>query len=176
MYLYGAFEEKGYRFESYVPDTDADPVEFERRILIGSTTVASFSIPMTYRPVFGVDVDDARTLEDVADAFIQALPEPAVFDDGTKTQLLDIVHRYHGGPWRGHRTEPSASTPDSTFASTGNDFTGTIAPYFPSQEASEAWLATPLSALEGLSPEQALRRGMVPEVIALVQERVRYGK
>lgn len=100
MDKYGAFEEKGYRFESYVPSEKADPVEFKLRILINDAIVASFSIPMVYRPVFGVDVGDASTLEEVTECILQSLPEPTAFNDATRDQILAIVRRYDGSAWR----------------------------------------------------------------------------
>lgn len=175
MYQYGAFEEKGYRFESYVPDKDTDPVEFELRILINTAIVASFSIPMIYRPVFGMDIGDANTLERVADNILEVLPEPGAFNEDTKALLLEIVRRHHGSEWR-ERTIDTAGTRSSTFASTGADFRATIEPIFPNRAAAEAWLETARPELNGLSPEQALRRGMIREVIALVQERAKRGR
>jgi len=168
MYLYSHFEEKGYRFEAYVPDSDVDPVEFELRILVDGSPKASFSIPMTYRPVFGIDIDDLATLEMVADAIVKALPPAEGFDETTIRALLMIAGKHGAREWRAAPPPPPPGDRASSFDETHAAFLETITPLFASAEAAKLWLRTEREELGGLTPEQALRRGLGPEVFSLL--------
>ena len=79
MHLYGRFEEKGYKFEAYVPDSDMEPVAFELRILDGEETKYALLIPLTYTPTFGVDVGDSQYLEAILDQILGSLPNARDF-------------------------------------------------------------------------------------------------
>ena len=75
MLLFGTFEERGYRFESYIPSLDTEPVAFELRIIVGEVTKYSLLVPMLYVPTFGVDAGDIQSLEATLDRILPLLPE-----------------------------------------------------------------------------------------------------
>lgn len=168
MYLHSHFEEKGYRFEAYVPDSDVDPVEFELRILVDGTPKVSLSIPMTCRPVFGIDTDDLATLEMVADALLKTLPEPKEFVEATVGALLAISREHGGSEWRSSPAASPKGDRASSFEDTQAALLETIAPLFVNAEAALLWFGTELDELGGLTPAQALRRGKGPEVFSLL--------
>lgn len=168
MYLYSDFEERGYRVEAYAPNSDADPVAFELRILVEGALRASLAVPMTYRPVFGIDSGDLAVLEMVADALMKALPPPEVFSEETPAQLFDIARRHGGGEWKTPTGRAPVYDMASSFSSTRADFLATILHFFRSAGEAEQWLDNPRRELNGLSPQQALQRGMGYEVMALI--------
>ena len=55
MLLYGEFQDRGYTFEAYIPNSDAEPVAFELRILVGAHSKYVLLVPLLYTPTFGVD-------------------------------------------------------------------------------------------------------------------------
>lgn len=74
MELYGSFKERGYKIEAYMPSSSKDPLEWLVKAYKNNKLVKEIRIPIFYEPLFGVDVDDARTLEEKTDELLKSLP------------------------------------------------------------------------------------------------------
>jgi len=96
MHLYSHFEEKGYRIEAYIPNTDTDIDAFEIHVLIDGERKKTLYVPLVYLPVFGVDVGDMNTIEAFADAMMKALPEAQSFDESASAALDEIESNFGG--------------------------------------------------------------------------------
>ncbi len=75
MNLYGRFEENGYRIEAFIPDNADEPLEWTIKAYKENGLVKEIKVPMIHEPIFGVDVDDLRTLEDETDELMKSLPK-----------------------------------------------------------------------------------------------------
>lgn len=73
MELYGSFEERGYKVEAYMPSSPKEPLEWLVKAYKKGKLVKEIRIPMFYEPIFGVDVDDAKTLEEKTDELLKLL-------------------------------------------------------------------------------------------------------
>ena len=93
MELYAEFEEKGYRFQAYIPDGSAEGQAFQVKIRAGWMKKHTISIPMAWEPRFGVDAGDHAKLEAVTDAILDMLPPPAGFGKATKAEIDALVKR-----------------------------------------------------------------------------------
>jgi hypothetical protein len=167
MLLYGSFEDKGYRFEAHIPDSDTEPVAFEFRILIGTESKYVLLIPMNYTPTFGVDVGDTQRLESVLDQVLKILPRADQF--GAEHVLaLDQLDAEIGGKEeqeRHHQYTLSSATQIGQFEYTASLFAERFKDFVGGRDAMDRWMETPLNALGGRSPKEALRLGMTQSVI-----------
>ena len=72
--LYGdPFEEKGRRFEAYLPSTSTEPQEFIVKVYRNGTHVDTLTIHMTHESVFGPDAADVAELEKRIGEYIDKL-------------------------------------------------------------------------------------------------------
>ncbi len=72
--LYGSFEERGYKVEAYIPNSDEVPLAFVLRAYKEDELVKEMKVPMHYRPIFGVDVADVAALEEKTEELMKTLP------------------------------------------------------------------------------------------------------
>ncbi len=76
---YGAFIEKGFAFTAKLPASHGEQRAFLLEMRDSSEALQlSLLVPMTYAPMFGVDVDDGHFLEAVIDAVLTALPDGGI--------------------------------------------------------------------------------------------------
>jgi len=170
MLSYGSFEDKGYRFEARIPDSDMEPVAFELRIFVGTESKYLLLIPMTYAPTFGVDVDDMQKLESVLDQILELLPQASQFG-ADQVLALDQLNAKIGGKEeqeRHHRFMLSSHKQTGPFEYTSSLFSERFKDFVGGRDAMDLWMKTPLEELGGRSPEEALRLGMTESVIEAV--------
>lgn len=167
MQLFGSFEEKGYRFEAYSPTSRSDPAEFEFRILVGSDLKHTLYIPMSYVPVFGVDVGDRHRLDMVADRVLAVLPEPNYFCEETISALNRASAKF--GAYSVSKRS-SLSSVSADFDYTADLFAARFADVFGSRDAIDQWMKTKEPKLNDLTPEEALRVGLAKEVLQCINE------
>ncbi|VVB82841.1 Uncharacterised protein [uncultured archaeon] len=75
MELYGSFEEKGYKIESYFPtNLEEEKLEWIVKIYRDNKLERELSIPMDVNPLFGVDIFDLKTLDERVDELLKLLP------------------------------------------------------------------------------------------------------
>jgi hypothetical protein len=168
MLLYGIFEEKGYKFEAHIPDSDTDPVAFELRIIVGADSKYGLLIPMTYVPTFGVDVGDIQCLESVLDQILQILPDSRSFGPDTVAALDRLETEIGGKEMREqHRSNlNSLRREHGQFEYTTKLFTAKFADLMGGHESMDRWMRTKMPQLGDRTPEEALRLGMAQEVVA----------
>ncbi len=71
--LYGRFEERGYKIETYIPNSNKVALEFVVRAYSGEKLIEEMKIPMHHEPIFGVDVEDEARLEEEVGKLMQKL-------------------------------------------------------------------------------------------------------
>lgn len=71
--LYDSFEERGYKIETYIPNSDKVAREFVVRAYKGENLVEELKIPMVHEPLFGVDVEDEGVLEEEVEKLMKRL-------------------------------------------------------------------------------------------------------
>lgn len=81
---YGAFEEKGYRFECCIPADHKEQHAFRMLVTYGGANVCALLIPMLHLPMYGVDTEDVAALEKVTDLLLGILPESGPTSDTLK--------------------------------------------------------------------------------------------
>lgn len=170
MQLYGAFEDKGYRFEAHMPSGQGDPVAFELRIFIGDERKYTLLAPMAYVPTFGVDVGDVRMLERATDKVLALLPVPEQF--GPKAvAALDALEEEIGGKGLHARFASicgGAGDAGNDFDYVDGLFAARFADAFGDRKAMDAWMKTRQPKLGDRTPSEALRLGMARDVIELL--------
>jgi hypothetical protein len=174
MNLYSHFEEKGYRVEAYVPNSDADIDAFEIRILIQGEQKKVLYLPLSHLPVFGLDVGDAQELELFAAAMMEALPEASSYDVAASAALDAIEEKFSGARVRvkfAQRLMPD--TGPGPFEWTCDAFVVTAAGVLGSREAVEKWMGIASPELGNLTPKEALHTGMAREVLALLARQMK---
>lgn len=167
MQFYSAFEERGYRIEAYIPDSDDEPVAFEIRILIDQDVRKDLLLPITHAPVFGVDVDDLALLEAFADQLMKLLPSPVAFDTGTEAVLEELERRYGGQVERVSAALRQARSNEGDFAYTESLLAATFSRMLGIDAT--VWLHQPAAELGNKTPLQALRSGEIREVLAYAE-------
>lgn len=167
MLLYGTYEERGYRLEAYIPDTDLDAIAFELKILGVSVSPLSILIPMMYRPTFGVDIGDLRHLESVLDRVLAILPELSNFKDEHLIALRQLEDDDGGAALRNRHAmaHGRASADAAGFEYTTNLFIAKFAPLLGDDNVMRKWMKRRLPEIDGHTPEEALRLGMTQEVV-----------
>lgn len=167
MLLYGSFEEKGYTFEAYIPNSDMEPVAFELRILVGVEIKYALLVPLTYTPTFGVDAGDVQQLEAIFDQILGFIPE--AHDFGTKEiTALDKIEAHIGGQRLREHHQRWLNSPNrqtGQFEYTAGLFADRFADLLGGREAMDQWMKTTMPQFGGRTPEEALRLGMAQEVI-----------
>jgi len=73
--IYGSFEEKGRKFEVWMPSSGSEPQEFTVNIYKDEAIIEELHVPMDYEPRFGVDTSDVARLEERVGKYIDALKE-----------------------------------------------------------------------------------------------------
>ena len=73
--LFDCFEERGYKVETYIPNSNQVAREFVVRAYNGETLVEEMKVPMLHELVFGVDVEDKDVLEKELERLLQRLPK-----------------------------------------------------------------------------------------------------
>lgn len=167
MLLYGIFEDKGYKFEAYIPDSDEEPVAFELRIVIDNELKCALLIPMMYVPTFGVDMGDRQLLESVLDRVLALLPESIAFSDSELLALKKLEEDI-GGKVERKKHQSWLDSPNRSvgqFEYTVGLFAENFAYLLGSREAMDRWLETKVPELGDHTPEQALHLGMSEAVI-----------
>jgi len=170
MQLYGSFEERGYKFEAYIPTDDSEPVAFELRIFLGEELKHSLLISMGYTPVFGVDSGDVAKLEWTVDQILHLLPPPDQFGPQTITALESVEVEAGGKIAREEqcRRKDRPEKDIGRFEYTGDLFASTFVSLFDSRAALDQWMRTKLPQLGDRTPAEALRLGMAPEVLKCI--------
>lgn len=170
MLLYGTFEDKGYRFEARIPDSDIEPVAFELRIFVDTQLKYLLLIPMMYTPTFGVDVGDIQKLEFVLDQILNLLPQASQFG-ADHVLALDQLNAEIGGKEeqeRHRRFILSSGKKNGQFEYTSSLFSERFKDFAGGRDAMDLWMKTPLATLGGRSPEEALRLGMIESVMEAI--------
>jgi len=122
---------------------------------------------MTYVPTFGVDIGDIRYLESVLDRVIQILPDAT--DIGPNHILL--LHQVEDdiGGARLRKKHIAGKGPGNSkqgdFEYTADLFVERFAPLMGDAKAMHEWMREARPQLNGLTPEEALRLGMVQRVV-----------
>ena len=166
MLLYGRFQEKGYTFEAYIPNSDAEPVAFGLRVLVGAESKYVLLVPMLYTPTFGVDAGDLRKLEDILEQILGSLAEAHDFSD-KDVQALDQLEADIGGKEirDRHQQRQNTSPKRGRFEYTAELFANKFGDLIGGQEAMGQWMKTTVPQLGDRTPEDALRLGMTHEVV-----------
>jgi uncharacterized protein (DUF2384 family) len=167
MLLYGEFQDRGYTFEAYIPNSDAEPVAFELRILVGAHTKYVLLVPLLYTPTFGVDAGDMQKLEATLEQILGLLPETRDFSD-KDVQALEKLEVDIGGKEvrERHQQRRNASPKVGQFEYTAELFANKFADLLGGQQAMGRWMKTTVPQLGDRTPEDALRLGMSREVVA----------
>lgn len=166
MLLYGTFQENGYTFEAYIPNSDAEPIAFELRVLIGAESKYVLLVPMLYTPTFGVDAGDMQKLEAILEQILGSLPEAQDFSD-KDVQALDKLEADIGGKEirDQHQQRQNAAPKGGQFEYTAELFADKFADLLGGPEAMGQWMKTTVPQLGDRTPEDALRLGMAQEVV-----------
>lgn len=167
MLLYGTFEDKGYKFDAYIPNSDAEPVAFELRVQTGDEVKRAILVPMTYTPTFGVDAGDRQYLEAILDRVLGLLPDSKNFSTKDSQALDDLEKEIGGDLVRERHAEwmNSEHRPRGQFDYTAGLFADRFADVLGGREQMDRWMKTELAQLGDRTPEEALRLGMSQEVI-----------
>lgn len=167
MILYGTFEERGYKFEAYIPDDDAEPVAFDLRIIVGPELKYAMLLPMTYVPTFGVDVGDIQSLESTLDRCLQILPDACEFGPYVVATLDRLEADIGGKSLRERHQASSASARQGhgQFEYTAELFASKFATLMGGRKSMDRWMQTKLPAFGERTPEEALRLGMTQDVV-----------
>ena len=167
MLLYGKFEDGGYKFEAYIPNSDAEPVAFELRIIIGAESKYVLYVPMTYVPAFGVDAGDIQFLESVLDQILNLLPESPNFGSEDVLALDKLEAQIGGGEARKQKREgfPPNIREYGQFEYTVELFAAKFAALLGGRESMGQWMKTKLPQFGDHTPEEALRLGMTQDVL-----------
>ena len=166
MLLYGEFQERGYAFKAYIPNSDAEPVAFELRVLVDAKSRYVLLVPMLYTPTFGVDAGDMQKLEAILEQILGFLPEARDFSDEDIQALGKLEEDIGGKELRErHQQRRNASPQGGQFEYTAELFANKFADLLGGQEAMARWMETTVPQLGDRTPEDALRLGMAQEVV-----------
>lgn len=167
MLLYGKFEDRGYKFEAYIPNSDAEPVAFELRIIIGEEPKYVLYVPMTYVPTFGVDAGDIQVLEGALDQVLGLLPEPHNFGSDDILALDKLEAEIGGKEARKQKQGglPPNSREHGQFEYTVELFAANFASLLGGRESMDRWMKTKMPQFGDHTPEEALRLGMTQDVV-----------
>lgn len=167
MLLYGTFQERGYTFEAYIPNSDAEPVAFELRVLVGTESKYVLLVPMLHTPTFGVDTGDMQKLEAILEQILGFLPEARDFSDQDIRSLDKLGEDVGGREIRDrHQQRRNSSPKGGHIEYTTELFANKFADLLGGQEAMSQWMKTTLPELGDRTPEDALRLGMAQDVVA----------
>jgi hypothetical protein len=167
MLLYGTFQERGYTFEAYIPNSDAEPVAFELRVLVGTESKYVLLLPMMYTPTFGVDAGDMQKLEAILEQILGFLPEARDFSDKDVHSLDKLGVDIGGNEIRDrHQQWRNASPTGGQIEYTTELFANKFAHLLGGREAMGQWMKTTVPQLGDRTPEDALRLGMAQDVVA----------
>jgi Protein of unknown function (DUF2384) len=173
MLLYGDFQDRGYTFEAHIPNSDAEPVAFELRVLVNAESKYVLLVPMLYTPTFGVDVGDTQKLEAILEQMLALLPEAHNFSN-KEIEALDKLEAMIGGKeLRERHQQPRNTSPTGgQFEYTDELFANRFADILGGPEAMSQWMKSTVPQLGDRTPEDALRLGMADEVVTYLMQLV----
>ena len=167
MILYGTFEEKGYSFEAYIPNSDDEPIAFNLRILCEGDLKYALLIPLLHTPTFGVDVSDMQHLEATLEKVLILLPDAQHFS-ATDVQALETFEEEIGGKWSREKIKQrqnSAVEIQGQFEYTAELFANKFSELLGGRRNMALWMSTNAPQLGDRTPEEALRLGMFQNVM-----------